>query len=362
MANKTLLAQIKQRSDTAANWTAKDPVLLNGELIIIDTASGETRFKIGDGEKTFTQLPYTDERIFNNVVTSINGQTGDVTLNTSGGSGASVQSDWQQGDSTAMDYIKNKTGGYDAPVSFDITWDGNIEGETVVTFDERTSSSGGTSRIYWWYCPELSQYPVEDLNGAMVEYTYYDVNEQIQKIELPIYGKIIDGDSEIGFVYIGDMFNDKEENTIEYMHMAYYIFQDNVNRGGVIFPKKGYYFFVDITTLTDGTNTPYCYPSHIYQSSAPRMFDLKYMPYYPGNYINIDEKGYISSTLKAGTGISILNNGTISAEPTIYKAGKGISISSGGTISVTAAKMYSGTNAPADTLGDNGDVYIQTEG
>ena len=37
MANKTLLAQIKQRSDTAANWTAKNPIIGDGELIIVTT-------------------------------------------------------------------------------------------------------------------------------------------------------------------------------------------------------------------------------------------------------------------------------------------------------------------------------------
>lgn len=48
---------------------------------------------------------------------------------------------------------------------------------------------------------------------------------------------------------------------------------------------------------------------------------------------------------------------------TTYKAGKGISISDDGTISVTAAKIYTGTsNAPSADLGENGDIYIQTEG
>ena len=379
MANKTLLAQVKQRSDTAANWTAKNPIIGDGELIVVTTSAGEKRFKVGDGEKTFTQLPYTDERIFNNVVTSVNGQTGDVTLNTSGEGGAAVQSDWQQGDSTAIDYIKNKTGGYDAPVSFDITWDGNIEGETVVKFDEGTLSSG-----YWWYCPELSKYSVEDLNGAIVEYTYYDNNNQIQKIELPIYGKMFETDTEFGLVYAGNLFDDKEvinSDDNDYMHIIYYTFQDNVKiNNGAIFPKKGYYFFVGITTSIDGINTPTYYPSHIYQSSAPRMFDLKYMPYWPnfnitidetggisanykeGNGISISMDGTISTIYKAGRGISIQNDGTILTTTAVYKAGNGISISSNGTISVTAAKMYSGANAPANTLGDNGDVYIQTEG
>lgn len=77
---KTIQATVKNRTDTAANWTQKNPVLAEGEIIVVQTSAGETRLKIGDGAKTFTQLPYTDEQIYNNVVTSINGETGDVTL------------------------------------------------------------------------------------------------------------------------------------------------------------------------------------------------------------------------------------------------------------------------------------------
>ena len=77
---KTIQATVKNRTDTAANWTQKNPVLAEGEIIVVQTSAGETRLKIGDGVKTFTQLPYTDEQIYNNVVTSVNGQTGDVTL------------------------------------------------------------------------------------------------------------------------------------------------------------------------------------------------------------------------------------------------------------------------------------------
>ena len=77
---KTIQATVKNRTDTAANWTQKNPVLAEGEIIVVQTSEGETRLKIGDGVKTFTQLPYTDEQIYNNVVTSVNGQTGDVTL------------------------------------------------------------------------------------------------------------------------------------------------------------------------------------------------------------------------------------------------------------------------------------------
>lgn len=68
---------------------------------------------------------------------------------------------------------------------------------------------------------------------------------------------------------------------------------------------------------------------------------------------------------------SLANSGLVYWNPTghewsikpSYKAGNGISISNDGTISVTAAKIYSGTsNAPSADLGENGDIYIQTEG
>lgn len=68
MTNKTFNTRIKNKRDTSANWTSKDPVLLNGELIIVDTASGETRFKIGDGTKKYSQLPFQDEILRNSKV------------------------------------------------------------------------------------------------------------------------------------------------------------------------------------------------------------------------------------------------------------------------------------------------------
>lgn len=58
---KTFKTRIKQRRDTSANWESKNPVLLNGEVIIVDTANGETRTKTGDGTKSYTQLPFDDE-------------------------------------------------------------------------------------------------------------------------------------------------------------------------------------------------------------------------------------------------------------------------------------------------------------
>ena len=65
MAQKIINARAKNKRDTSANWTANDPVLLDGEIIIVDTADGEVREKIGDGIKTYTQLPFTDEKLRN---------------------------------------------------------------------------------------------------------------------------------------------------------------------------------------------------------------------------------------------------------------------------------------------------------
>lgn len=61
MAEKQLNARIQMRRDTAANWTSTNPVLKKGELVIVDTSNGEIRFKVGNGENTFTGLPYQDE-------------------------------------------------------------------------------------------------------------------------------------------------------------------------------------------------------------------------------------------------------------------------------------------------------------
>ena len=103
MATKTYNARVKNKRDTSANWTANDPVLLNGEVIIVDTAAGNVRYKVGDGSKKYSQLPFADEAIIASIPTktsditndsgfitsdgapvqSVNGKTGSVTLSAS---------------------------------------------------------------------------------------------------------------------------------------------------------------------------------------------------------------------------------------------------------------------------------------
>ena len=61
--SKNINVRIALKRDTSANWTKHNPVLLNGELILVDTAEGQLRVKIGDGIKTYTQLPFMDEAL-----------------------------------------------------------------------------------------------------------------------------------------------------------------------------------------------------------------------------------------------------------------------------------------------------------
>lgn len=63
MATKQFNSRIQWKKDTASNWTSNNPVLLNGEIAIVVTNSGETRFKVGDGTSSFTQLPFQDEAV-----------------------------------------------------------------------------------------------------------------------------------------------------------------------------------------------------------------------------------------------------------------------------------------------------------
>lgn len=50
--------RIKLKRDTEGNWTSKNPIILDGEMIIVKTNDGKIRKKIGDGVKKFSELPY----------------------------------------------------------------------------------------------------------------------------------------------------------------------------------------------------------------------------------------------------------------------------------------------------------------
>lgn len=59
MAEKILNTRIVLKNDSSAKWLAnKDQVLLKGEVGIEFLSTGEVKIKIGDGTKTWEQLPY----------------------------------------------------------------------------------------------------------------------------------------------------------------------------------------------------------------------------------------------------------------------------------------------------------------
>lgn len=59
MATKKLDSRIQNKYDTEQNWTTNNPVLLNGELIIVSKEDGTIGFKVGDGVKKYSELSWT---------------------------------------------------------------------------------------------------------------------------------------------------------------------------------------------------------------------------------------------------------------------------------------------------------------
>lgn len=75
--------RIRQKRDTAANWTSSNPVLLNGELIVVETSTGAIRLKVGDGVKTFNQLPFLDEAL-RTLITDVDNNNSAVVMTKNG--------------------------------------------------------------------------------------------------------------------------------------------------------------------------------------------------------------------------------------------------------------------------------------
>lgn len=70
----TIQSRIQHKRDTSSNWEQNNPVILAGEIIIVDTNAGEQRTKTGDGTKHYSELPFDDENI-RNLVSSKDAET-----------------------------------------------------------------------------------------------------------------------------------------------------------------------------------------------------------------------------------------------------------------------------------------------
>lgn len=51
-------AIISLKRDTLENWILYDPILHEGELVVVWINSNEVKLKVGDGERRFLDLPY----------------------------------------------------------------------------------------------------------------------------------------------------------------------------------------------------------------------------------------------------------------------------------------------------------------
>lgn len=79
MADTTYQARVQQKRDTAANWEKVKNTFqpLDGELIIVDTSAGKTRFKVGRYDTTksrllyYGEIPFADEYLYNDANTAI---------------------------------------------------------------------------------------------------------------------------------------------------------------------------------------------------------------------------------------------------------------------------------------------------
>ena len=50
-------ARIKMKRDSEKNWNQNNPILLNGEIALVEKQEG-IELKIGDGEKKFKEVSY----------------------------------------------------------------------------------------------------------------------------------------------------------------------------------------------------------------------------------------------------------------------------------------------------------------
>ena len=79
MADTIYKARVQQKRDTAANWEKVKNTFqpLDGELIIVDTSAGKTRFKVGRYDTTknrllyYGEIPFADEYLYNDANTAI---------------------------------------------------------------------------------------------------------------------------------------------------------------------------------------------------------------------------------------------------------------------------------------------------
>lgn len=323
--------RIKLKSDTESNWLSQDPVLLDGEVAIVKCDGGITRKKIGDGSKKFSELAY-DESKSLGLASAAVGQIPKVkAVDSSGrptewepvelpssGTGTSVQSNWNQNDETASDYIKNRPF---YTINMDsITWDGSTDGKI-------TTEKG------FYYLVSEQEFNESYFLGATITVISTTLSTGTSEKEGAVVASWKATESFNNHVATNNIVKFYESSGSEVSFM-YYILEDNTEQivsasSSFLFPKKGLYF---MRYEVDGT---LMYVSSLVPSGANNKYKTLNPNYLP-----------TATTTSIGA----------------IKVGNGLSISADGTLSVTTATYYTGTADPVNTLGADGDLYLKTEG
>lgn len=353
---KTIQATVKNRTDTAANWTQKNPVLAEGEIIVVQTSAGETRLKIGDGVKTFTQLPYTDEQIYNNVVTSVNGQTGDITIK------------------TAYQYAQD--GGY---TGTEEEFSEKLA-EEIPTVDDTLTQSGqaADASVIGNRLSALSEEIVTTSESKVAAHntgtdTHSDIRLLIQGLTDRL-NALADSDdttldqlSEV-VAYIKSNRSLIEAITTSKVSVADII--DNLTTNVSNKPLSAAQG-VELKALIDAISIPDALPNPnaltfsgavtgTYDGSEPVTINIPESG--AGNMKKLTFTGAVTGEYDGSTDVNIdIPIATTSTAGTI-KVGNGLSVSADGTLSVTTATYYTGTADPVNTLGADDDLYLKTEG
>jgi hypothetical protein len=165
-----MATQIQIRRDTAANWTAEDPILAEGEIgIEIDT----TQFKIGDGTSTWSTLG--DYFITGAAAGGISdGDKGDITVSGTG-SVWSVNSPLELGDTLSPYYPAN-------PISAHLIAAGHSStqvlsasnGFTGTEFQYKLDLNGSTAKNYFGNLTQLDV--VGDTASSSIFGQYIDIS------------------------------------------------------------------------------------------------------------------------------------------------------------------------------------------
>ena len=139
MAEKIINARVQTRRDTLANWESENPVLLNGETVIVDTDDG-LRKKTGDGTSVFTSLSYDDENVYAELE-----KVGSTSITEMSANGATIN--FVRGDGSAGTFTTAFIGTYEEYLQAYKSGGIAVGTIVIITDDADEEASGSTSAV-----------------------------------------------------------------------------------------------------------------------------------------------------------------------------------------------------------------------